>query len=84
MIDLRIIKCIKKFIEPFLNYAKFVCMDQITCKNCHKSSGMQVNKILLTRNLPEQFPFFLYAVFSGIKPLRDEAAFPKLIIFLKY
>ena len=32
---------------------------------------------------PEQFPSFLYAVLNGIKPLRDEAAFPKLIIFLK-
>ena len=29
-------------------------------------------------------PLFLYAVFNDIKPLRDEAAFPKLIIFLKY
>ena len=29
-------------------------------------------------------PFFLYAVFNGIKPLWDEAAFPKLISFFKY
>ena len=44
---------------------------------------MQVNKILLTTDRPEQCSFFLYAVFSGIKPQLDEAAFPKLIIFLK-
>ena len=42
---------------------------------------MQVNKILLTRDRSEQFPSFLYAVFNGIKPLWDEAAFPKLIRF---
>ena len=29
-------------------------------------------------------PLFWYAVFNGIKPLWDEAAFPKLISFLKY
>ena len=59
-------------------------MDQITSKNCIKSSWMQVDKILLSRDRPEQFPSFLYEVFNGIKPLWDEAAFSKLIIFLKY
>ena len=65
----------------FLKNAKFVGMDQITFKNCNKSSWIQVSKILLTRNRPEQFPSFFF--FNGIKPLWDDAAFPKLIIFLK-
>ena len=74
----------KDLSSGFLKNAKFLGMDQITSKNCIKSSWMQVNKILLTRDRPEQFPLFLYTVFNGIKPLWDEAAFPKLIIFLKY
>ena len=32
-IDLGIVKCIKKLSSAFLNIAKFVGMDQITCKN---------------------------------------------------
>ena len=84
-IDLGIVKFIKQNLSRgFLNNAKFVGMDQITCKNCNKSSWMQVNNILLTRDRPEQFPFFLYRVFNEIKPLWDEAALPKLTIFLNY
>ena len=37
-INLGIVKFIKKFIERFLKNAKFVGVDQITCKNCNKSS----------------------------------------------
>ena len=37
-IDLGIFQFIKKFIERFLQNAKFVGLDQITCKNCNKSS----------------------------------------------
>ena len=37
-IILGIVKCIKKFVEGFLKNAKFVGVDQITCKNCNKSS----------------------------------------------
>ena len=44
---------------------------------------MQVTKILLTRDRPEQLSSFLYAVFNGNKPLWDEAAFPKAYHFLK-
>ena len=44
----------------FLKNAKFVGMDQITFKNCNKSSWIQVSKILLTRNRPEQFPSFFF------------------------
>ena len=44
---------------------------------------MKVNKILVTRANPEQSPRFLYVVCNEIKPLWDEAAFPKFIMFLK-
>ena len=54
---------LKNHLAVFLKNAKFVGMDQITCKNCNKSSGMQVNKILLTRDRPEQFPPFLVRSF---------------------
>ena len=43
-------------LARFWENAKFVGVDQITYKNCKKSNWMQVNKILLTRDLPEQFP----------------------------
>ena len=46
----------KNLSSDFLENAKFVGVDQITRKNCNKSSWMQVNKILLTRDPPEQFP----------------------------
>ena len=69
----------------FFNNAKFVGMDQITSKNCDKSSGMQVIiKFFLLAIAQSNSPLFLYAVYNGIKPLGDEAAFPILIIFVKY
>ena len=37
-IDLGIVQCVKKLSSGFLNNTKFVGMDQITCKNCNKSS----------------------------------------------
>ena len=82
-IGLGIVKFIKKLSSGFLINEKFVGMEQITCKNCNKSSWMQVYKIILTRARPEQPSSFLFAVFNGIKPLWDEASFPKLIIILK-
>ena len=39
-------------------------MDQIICKNCNKSSWMQVTKIFLTRNRSEQFHSFLVHSFQ--------------------
>ena len=57
-IDLGIFTFIKKISSGFLKNAGFVGMDQIMSKNCNKSGWMQVNKILLTRDRPEQFPFF--------------------------
>ena len=37
-IDLGIFKSIKNLSSGFLKNAKFVGMDQITCKNCNKGS----------------------------------------------
>ena len=65
MIDLGIVKFIKKNLSSsFFNNAKFVGMDQITLKNCNKSSWMQVNQICLTRDRPEQFPSFFVRSFQ--------------------
>ena len=64
VIDLGIVKYIKKFWSAFLKNAKFVGMDQITCQNCYKSNWMQVNKILPTHDRPEQFPSFLVRSFQ--------------------
>ena len=50
--------------SDFLNNAKFVGMDQITCKNYNKSSWIQVNKILLTRDRLEQFPLIFVRSFQ--------------------
>ena len=81
-IDLGIVEFIKKFIERFLE--KFLGMDQITSKNCIKSSWMQVNKILLTRDRPEQFPSFFVCSFQWSQTTMRWSLVPKLIIFLKY
>ena len=62
--EIRIIKFIKKFMERFLENAKFLGMDQITSKNCIKSNWMQVNKILLTRDRPEHIPLLFCMQFS--------------------
>ena len=65
MIDLGIVKFIKKNLSnSFFNNVKFVGMDQITLKNCNKSSWMQVNQICLTRDRPEQFPSFFVRGFQ--------------------
>ena len=77
---------IKIYRAVFLKNAKFVGMHQIIyicAKTVTKGAECKLIKILLTRDRLEQFSSFLYSVFNGIKPLWDEAAFPKLIIFLK-
>ena len=54
----------KKLSSGFLKNAKFADMDQIMCKNCNKSGWMQVYKILITRDRPEQFPSFFVRTFQ--------------------
>ena len=64
-IDREIVEFIKKILSSgFLKNSKFVGMDQITSKNCNKSSRMQVNKILLARDRPEQFRSFFACSFK--------------------
>ena len=59
----RLSSLLKNLSSGFWNNAKFVGMDQITYTNCNKSSWMRVNKTLLFRNRPEQFPSFLEGSF---------------------
>ena len=55
---------LKNLSSGFWNNAKFVGMDQITYTNCNKSSWMRVNKTLLSRDRPGQFPSFLEGSFQ--------------------
>ena len=73
----------KKLSSGFLKHAKFVGMDQITCKNCNKSSWMQVNKIPLTRDRPEQFPSFLVRSFQWNQTTMRWSRVSKAYHFLK-
>ena len=56
--------CKKNYQAVFWKMRNFLGMNQITSKNCNKSSWMQVNKILLARDRPEQFPSFFCMQFS--------------------
>ena len=81
--DLVIVKFMKKIIEPFLENAKIVGMEQITCKNCNRSSWMQVNEILLTRDRPEQFPSFVVCNFQWNQTTMRWSRVSKAYHFLK-
>ena len=58
-------------------------MDQITCKTCNKSSWMQVNKILLTRDRPEEFPSFFVHSFQWNQTTMRWSCVSKAYHFLK-
>ena len=79
--DCRIYK--KKLSSSFLKNAKFVDMDQITSKNYNKSSWMQVNKILLTRNRSEQFPSFFVCTFQWNQTTMGRSRVSNAYQFLK-
>ena len=82
-IDVGVIEFIKKLSSGFWKNANFLGMDQITSKNCIKSSWMQVNKILLTRDRPEQFlSFFVYS-FQWNQTTMRWSLVPKAYHFLK-
>ena len=80
--DCRIYK--KNLSSGFLKNAKFVGMDQITSKTVTKAAECKLIKFFLLAIAQSNSALFLHTVFNGITPLWDEAAFPKLIIFLKY
>ena len=67
----------------FWKNAKFLGIDQITSKNCIKSRWMQVNKILLSRDRPEQFPSFFVCSFQWNKTTMRWSRVPKAYHFLK-
>ena len=69
-------------MSGFCKNAKFVGMDQITSKNCIKSIWMQVNKILLTRDRPEQFPSFFVCSFQWNQSTMRWSRVPKAYHFL--
>ena len=73
----------KKLSSGFLKNAKIVGMYQITCNNCNKSSWMQFNKILLTRDRPEQFPSFLVCSFQWSQTTMRWSRVSKAYHFLK-
>ena len=73
----------KTLSSGFLNNAKFVGMYQIACKNCNKSCWMQVNKILLTRDRPEQFSSFFVRSFQWNQTTMRWSRFFKAYHFLK-
>ena len=73
----------KNLSSSFFNNVKFVGMDQITLKNCNKSSWMQVNQICLTRDRPEQFPSFFVRSFQRNQTNRRWSQVSKAYHFLK-
>ena len=82
-IGLGIAKFIKKISSDFLENAKFVGVDQITCKNCNKHSWMQVNKILPTHDRLEQFPSFFVHSFQWNQTTMRWSRVSKAYHFLK-
>ena len=81
--DLGIVEFVKKLSSGFWKNAKFLGMDQITSKNCIKSSWMQVNNILLTRDRPKQFPSFFVGSFQWNQTTMRWSRVPKAYHFLK-
>ena len=57
---------------------------KLCAKTVTKAAECTLIKFFLLAIAQSNSPLFLYAAFNGIKPLWDEAAIPKLIIFLKY
>ena len=57
MNELEIFKCIKKkFSSGFLNNAKFVGMNQITCKSCNKAAECRFIKFFKLAITQSNFP----------------------------
>ena len=82
-IDLGIFKFIKTFIERFFLNAKFVGMDQITSKNCNKSSWMQVIKFFLLVIGQSNSPLFFVGSFQRKQTTMRWSRVSKAYHFLK-
>ena len=84
-IDLGIVEFIKKIYRAvFGKMQNFWAWTKLRPKTLSKAAECKLIKFFLLAIAQSNSPLFLYAVFNGIKPLWDEAAFPKLISFLKY
>ena len=84
-IDLGIVKFIKKFIEQFFEKMRHLYeWTKLRAKTVTKAAECKLIKFFLLAIAQSNSPLFLYAVFNGIKPLCDEAAFSKIIILFKY
>ena len=87
-IDLQIVEFIKKCIERFFEKCR-ICRSlqtwtKLRPKTVTKAAECRSIKLFLLAITQSNSPLFLYAVSNGIKALWDDAAFPKLISFLKY
>ena len=82
-IDLGIFQFIKKFIERFLKKCEICRRGPNYVQNCDKSSWMQVNKILLTRDRPEQLPSFFVHSFQWNQTAMRWSCVSKAYHFLK-
>ena len=86
MIDLKIVKFIKKIIERFFEKCKTCKHGPNYVQNLYQKQ-LNICKLIKFLSLTiarSNFHLFLYEVFNGIKPIWYEATFPKLISFLKY
>ena len=81
-IDLGIVKFIKKIYRAvFLKMPNLQAWTKLPAKTFTviKVAECKLIKFFLLAIARSNSPLYLYAVFNGIKPLCDEAAFPKLI-----
>ena len=73
-----------KILASCVDSMLFHCFHyQITCKKCNKSSWMQANNILLTRDRPEQFPSFFVRSFQWNQTSMRWSRISKSYHFLK-
>ena len=82
-IDLGIVIFTKKIIERFFKKCEVCRRGPNYVQNCNKSSWMQVNKILLTCDRPEQFPSFLVRSFKWNQTTMRWSCVSKAYHFLK-
>ena len=85
MIDLGIVEFTKTIYRAvFGKMRNFQAWTKLRSKTVSKAAECKLIKVFFLAIAQSNSPLFLYAVFSGVKPPWDEAAFPKLIIFLIY
>ena len=84
-IDLEIAEFIKKRCRAvFGKMQNLQAWTKLRPKTVTKAAECKSIKFFSLAIALSNSPLFVYAVFNGIKPLWDEAVFPKLISFLQY